>query len=203
MLLKLICLDLEGVLIPEIWIAFSEVTGIPEFRRTTRDEPDYNKLMNYRIELLAKHKLKLKDIQNVIGNVEPLEGSGNFLAALRKKTQIIILSDTFEEFARPVLAKLDYPTLFCNSLEIAADGSVSGYRIRKENGKKCAVSAFKSLNFKVFAAGDSYNDLSMIQEADSGCLFLAPENIKKEYPQIPSTDTYEELMEKIEEFLVT
>ena len=199
--MKLICLDLEGVLIPEIWIAFSEVTGIPEFRRTTRDEPDYNKLMNFRIELLAKHKLKLKDIQKVIGNVEPLEGAGDFLAVLRKKTQFIILSDTFAEFSGPLIAKLDYPTLFCNSLEIAADGSVSGYRIRKEKGKKCAVAAFKSLNFKVFAAGDSYNDLEMIKEADSGCLFRAPENIRKEYPHIPSTETYEEFMEKIEEFL--
>ena len=201
MLLKLICLDLEGVLIPEIWIAFSEVTGIQEFRRTTREEPDYNKLMRFRIELLTKHKLKLRDIQEVIGSVEPLEGSCDFLAALRKKTQFIILSDTFAEFSGPLIAKLDYPTIFCNSLEIAADGSVSGYRIRRENGKKHAVAAFKSLNFKVFAAGDSYNDLDMIKEADSGCLFRAPENIKLEYPHLPSTETYEDFMEKIEEFL--
>ena len=144
--LKLVCLDLEGVLIPEIWIAFSEVTGIPEFRRTTRDEPDYNKLMNFRLELLSKHKLKLKDIQNVIGSVEPLEGACDFVMSLREKTQFVILSDTFEEFAKPLLAKLDYPTLFCNSLEIAADGSVSGYRIRQANGKKHAVSAFKGMN---------------------------------------------------------
>ena len=201
MFLKLVCLDLEGVLIPEIWIAFSEVTGIPEFRRTTRDEPDYSKLMDYRLELLAKHKLKLKDIQNVIGSVEPLEGASDFLAALRKKTQVLILSDTFEEFARPLLAKLDYPTLFCNSLDIAPDGSVSGYRIRQKDGKKQAVAAFKNLNFKVFAAGDSYNDLLMIEEADYGCLFRAPQAIKKEYPQLPSTETYGEFLLMIEHFL--
>ena len=199
--MKLVCLDLEGVLIPEIWIAFSEVTGIPEFRRTTRDEPDYNKLMNYRLELLAKHGLKLKDIQNVIGKVEPLEGANDFILSLRKITQLIILSDTFEEFAKPLLAKLDYPTLFCNNLEIARDGSVSGYRIRQANGKKCAVSAFKSLNYKVFAAGDSYNDLLMIEEADSGCLYRAPETIKKENPHLPCTETFGELMDRIEQFL--
>ena len=199
--MNIVCLDLEGVLVPEIWIAFSQATGIPEFQITTRDEPDYNKLMNYRIALLAEHKLKLKDIQNVIGTVEPLEGSGDFLASLRRKTQIIILSDTFEEFAKPLLAKLDYPTLFCNSLEIASDGSVFGYRIRRENGKKQAVSAFKNLNFRVFAAGDSYNDLDMIKEADSGCLFRAPEAIKKEYPRLPSTESYGEFLLMIEKFL--
>ena len=195
-------MDLEGVLIPEIWIAFSEVTGIPEFRRTTRDESDYNKLMNYRLDLLAKHGLKLKDIQEVIGRVQPLDGAMDFIAALKKMTQFIILSDTFEEFARPILAKLDYPSLFCNSLEVAPDGSVSGFKIRKEDGKKQAVAAFKSLNFKVFAAGDSYNDISMIEEADSGCLFRAPEAIKKEYSRFPCVQTYGEFLSIIEQFLI-
>jgi len=199
--MKLICLDLEGVLIPEIWIAFAEATGIQEFRRTTREEPDYDKLMNYRIDLLTKHKLKLKDIQNVIGKMEPLEGSKQFVRLLREKTQFVILSDTFEEFASPFLAKLDYPTLFCNRLDICPDGYVCGYRLRQQNGKKSAVAAFKGLNIKVFAAGDSYNDLDMIMEADSGCLFRAPDGIKKEYPHLPAVDTYDGLLESIIRFL--
>ena len=199
--LRLVCLDLEGVLVPEIWIAFSEVTGIPEFRRTTRDEPDYNKLMNYRLELLAKHRLKLVDIQRVISSIEPLEGSKDFLKSLKEKTQLIILSDTFEEFAKPLMAKLDYPTLFCNHLETSPDGFVSGYRLRQQSGKKHAVAALKTLNIKVFAAGDSYNDLDMIKEADSGCLFRAPEGIRKDYAHIPCVDTYSELLGQIERFL--
>ena len=199
--LRLVCLDLEGVLVPEIWIAFSEVTGIPEFRITTRDEPDYDKLMNYRIGLLTKYKLKLLDIQNVISNIEPLEGAKEFVKSLREKTQLIILSYTFEEFANPLMAKLNYPTLFCNRIETGRDGFVSGYSLRQKNGKKFAVAALKSLNIKVFASGDSYNDLDMIKEADSGCLFRAPEAIRKEYAQIPCVDTYRELLDEIERFI--
>jgi len=197
----LVCLDLEGVLVPEIWIAFSEVTGIPEFRRTTRDEPDYDKLMRFRIDLLSKHKLKLPDIQRVIGSMEPLPGAMEFVARLREKTQFIILSDTFEQFAEPLMAKLDYPTLFCNSIETAEDGSVSGYSLRQPSGKKQAVLAFKTLNFKVFAAGDSFNDLAMIAEADSGCLFRAPEAIRRDHSHLPCVDTYEELLKEIDLFL--
>jgi phosphoserine/homoserine phosphotransferase len=199
--LHLVCLDLEGVLVPEIWIAFSEATGISEFRITTRDEPDYNKLMSFRIDLLTKHKLKLKDIQSVIGSMEPLEGSCDFVQSLREKTQFIILSDTFEQFAKPLMAKLGYPTLLCNRLEIAPDGSVCGFRLRQQNGKKAAVTAFKTLNFKTFAAGDSFNDLAMIEEADSGCLFRAPETIRKDYAHLPCVDTYGELLQKIDGFL--
>ena len=199
--MHLVCLDLEGVLVPEIWIAFSEVTGIPEFRRTTRDEPDYDKLMRFRIELLAKHNLKLTDIQKVIGSMEPLPGAADFVKSLRERTQFIILSDTFEQFARPLMAKLGYPTLFCNNIETTADGTVSGYALRQQNGKKCAVAAFKTTNCKVFAAGDSFNDLAMIAEADAGCLFRAPEGIRKDYAHIPCVDTYGELLANIDSFL--
>ena len=199
--MHLVCLDLEGVLVPEIWIAFSEATGISEFRRTTRDEPDYNKLMNFRIALLAKHKLKLSDIQNVIGTVEPLPGAMDFIRSLREKVQFIILSDTFEEFALPLMAKLGYPTLFCNQIKTDVNGFVSGYILRQQNGKKCAVSALKAINYKVFATGDSYNDLAMIKEADSGCLFRAPEGIRKDYTHLPCVDTFKDLLEKIDTFL--
>ena len=197
----LVCLDLEGVLVPEIWIAFSEATGIPEFRRTTRDEPDYNKLMRFRIDLLRRHNLKLPDIQKVIGGMDPLPGAADFVNSLRERTQLLILSDTFEQFARPLMAKLGYPTLFCNTIETAEDGSVSGYRLRQQNGKKCAVAALKTLNFTIFAAGDSFNDLAMIAEADSGCLFRAPESIRKEYAHIPCVDSYAELLANIDSFL--
>jgi phosphoserine/homoserine phosphotransferase len=199
--MNIVCLDLEGVLVPEIWIAFSEAVGIPELRRTTRDEPDYDKLMLFRLELLKKNNLKLADIQRVIGGMEPLEGARDFAARLRERTQLIILSDTFEEFAKPLMAKLDYPTLFCNSLELAGDGTVTGYRLRQKNGKKRAVEAFKSLGMKVFAAGDSFNDLAMIEEAGAGCLFRAPETIRKDYPSIPCVDTYADLLKHIERFL--
>jgi phosphoserine/homoserine phosphotransferase len=199
--MNIVCLDLEGVLVPEIWIAFSEATGIPEFRRTTRDEPDYDKLMRFRLDLLKRHALKLADIQRVIGGMEPLEGARDFAARLRERTQLVILSDTFEEFAAPLMAKLDYPTLFCNSLEIAGDGEVSGYRLRQKNGKKHAVAALKSLNMRVFAAGDSFNDLAMIEEAGRGCLFRAPEKIRRDYPSLPWVDTYAGLLEHIDRFL--
>jgi len=188
-------------LVPEIWIAFSEATGIPEFRRTTRDEPDYDKLMHFRMDLLRKHNLKLSDIQRVIGGMEPLEGAEDFVNRLRERSQFIILSDTFEQFAQPLLAKLDYPTLFCNRIETAPDGSVSGYTLRQQNGKKCAVTALKTLNFKVFAAGDSFNHLAMIAEADKGCLFRAPDAIRKSYSHIPCVDSYDDFLNQIDNFL--
>jgi len=199
--MNLVCLDLEGVLVPEIWIAFSEAVGIPELRRTTRDEPDYDKLMKFRIDILNRNNLKLPDIQRVISAMDPLPGAIEFARALREKTQLIILSDTFEQFAKPLMEKLSWPTLFCNSLEIAADGSVAGYTLRQQNGKKEAVKAFKSINMRVFAAGDSFNDLAMIREADHGCLFRAPDQIRKDHADIPCVDTFADLLSQIDNFL--
>ena len=199
--MRLVCLDLEGVLVPEIWIAFSEATGIPELRRTTRDEPDYDKLMKFRIDLLKKNNLKLPDIQRVISGMEPLEGAIEFTHRLRERTQLVILSDTFEQFAKPLMAKLSWPTLFCNSLVTAADGAVTGYALRQQNGKREAVKAFKSINMLVFAAGDSFNDLAMIHEADSGCLFRPPDAIRKDCANIPCVDTFEALLAEIDGFL--
>jgi phosphoserine/homoserine phosphotransferase len=199
--MHLVCLDLEGVLVPEIWIAFSEAAGIPELRRTTRDEPDYDKLMHFRLDILEKNGLKLPDIQRVIGKMEPLPGAFEFAEKVRERTQLIILSDTFEEFAKPLMKKLRWPTLFCNHIETDKDNSISGYKLRQENGKKYAVAAFKSLNAKVFAAGDSFNDLAMIEEANAGCLFRAPQAIQKEYSHIPCVETYDELLKQIDEFL--
>ncbi|GHV78008.1 phosphoserine phosphatase [Spirochaetia bacterium] len=199
--MRIVCLDLEGVLIPEIWIAFSEAVGIPELRRTTRDEPDYDKLMAFRLDLLAKHRLKLADIQRVIGTMNPLDGAVEFTAALKERTALIILSDTFEQFAKPLMAKLGYPTLFCNSLETASNGAITGYKLRRKEGKKKAVEAFKSLNLETFAAGDSFNDLAMIREADAGCLFRAPESIRKDNSDIVCVDTYTELLAQIDSFL--
>ncbi|MDR0447991.1 MAG: bifunctional phosphoserine phosphatase/homoserine phosphotransferase ThrH [Treponema sp.] len=201
--MNLVCLDLEGVLVPEIWIAFSEVAGIPELRRTTRDEPDYDKLMRFRLDLLEKNSLKLQDIQQVIGKMEPLPGAPEFTEKLRERTQLIILSDTYEEFAGPLMVKLRRPTLFCNSLVYTADGTITGYKLRQKNGKQMAVRALSSLNMEIFAAGDSFNDLAMIQEAKAGCLFRAPEAIRKEYASsIPCVDTYDELLEQIDNFLL-
>ena len=199
--MHLVCLDLEGVLVPEIWITFSKITGIPEFERTTRDEPDYNKLMHYRMDLLKKHNLNLYDIQNAIKTMEPLPGSENFLLGLRKKTQLIILSDTFEEFAMPLMEKLMFPVLFCNNIKTDNEGFVTGYELRQENGKKAAVAALKSINFKVFAAGDSYNDLEMIREADDGCLFRAPIAIRESHSHIDCVESFDELENKIDFFL--
>ena len=199
--MRLVCLDLEGVLVPEIWIAFSEATGIPELRRTTRDEPDYDKLMRFRLDLLAKNNLKLADIQRVISGMEPLPGAQEFTEAVKEKTQLIILSDTFEQFAKPLMAKLCWPTLLCNSLVTGKDGAVTGYKLRQQNGKREAVKAFKSLNMNVFAAGDSFNDLAMIREADAGCLFRPPENIKKDCADIPCVDSYDGLLTQIDLFL--
>jgi len=198
--MNMVCLDLEGVLVPEIWIAFSEATGISELRRTTRDEPDYDKLMNFRLDLLKKNNLKLPDIQKVISGMAPLEGAVEFTNALREKYQLIILSDTFEQFAKPLMAKLSWPALFCNTLEITGDGSVSGYRLRQKNGKREAVKAFKSINMRIFAAGDSFNDLAMIREADGGCLFRAPEKIRKDCADIRCVDSFNELLAEINNF---
>jgi len=195
-------LILKGVLVPEIWIAFSEATGIPELRRTTRDEPDYDKLMKFRLEILARNNLKLADIQRVIAGMEPLPGAHEFAAAVRERTQLIILSDTFEQFAKPLMQKLSWPCLLCNSLEIGGNGSVVGYQLRQPNGKREAVKAFKSLNMTVFAAGDSFNDLAMIREADTGCLFRAPESIRKDCADIPCVDTFDDLLARIDGFLI-
>ncbi|MDR0412141.1 MAG: bifunctional phosphoserine phosphatase/homoserine phosphotransferase ThrH [Treponema sp.] len=198
-----VCLDLEGVLVPEIWIAFADAVGIDEFRRTTRDEPDYDKLMRFRIGLLKEHGLKLHDIQKTIEGISPLYGALEFTDEVRERTQLIILSDTYEEFAKPLMAKLNYPTLFCNNLATAEDGSIVGYKLRQRDGKRHAVAALKSLNIRVFAAGDSFNDLSMIHEADAGCLFCAPYSIKEQEAKngVPCVDTYGELLEKISVFL--
>jgi len=199
--MNLVCLDLEGVLVPEIWIAFSQATGIGELRRTTRDEPDYDKLMQFRLDILKKNNLKLPDIQKVISGMQPLSGALEFANSLREKTQLVILSDTFEQFAKPLMQKLLLPTLFCNSLKIAEDQSVTGYTLRQQNGKKEAVRAFKSINLRVFAAGDSFNDLAMIREADGGCLFRAPEQIQKDCKDLICVDTFDKLMEVIDKFL--
>jgi phosphoserine/homoserine phosphotransferase len=199
--MRIVCLDLEGVLVPEIWIAFSEAAGIPELRRTTRDEPDYHKLMRFRLDLLSKHRMKLADIQRVIGTMDPLPGAVEFTRAVQEKTALIILSDTFEQFAKPLMAKLGYPVLFCNTLETAPDGSITGYQLRQNEGKKNAVIAFKSINLGVFAAGDSFNDLAMIREADAGCLFRAPEAIRAQHSDIVCVDGYEDLLEQIDKFL--
>ena len=199
--MRLICLDLEGVLVPEIWIAFSRATGIPELRRTTRDEPDYDKLMKFRLDILAEKGLKLADIQKVISGMEPLPGAVEFTRAVRERTQLVILSDTFEQFAKPLMEKLSWPCLFCNALLAGPDGEVADYRLRQQDGKRKAVIAFKSMGLTVFAAGDSHNDLSMIREADAGCLFQAPESIRKEHADIPRADSYDELLLRIDGFL--
>jgi phosphoserine/homoserine phosphotransferase len=199
--MKLICLDLEGVLVPEIWIAFSEASGIKELRRTTRDEPDYDKLMAFRLDILSREGLKLPDIKRVIAGMTPLPGAVEFTAALKAKTQLIILSDTFEQFAEPLMRQLDYPTLFCNTLVTADDGAVVSWKLRQRNGKKEAVRAFKLCNCDVFAAGDSFNDLAMIAEAGRGCLYRAPSAIIEAYPHIPNVESYDGLMEQIDAFL--
>ena len=188
----LACLDLEGVLLPEIWIAFAEKTGIERLRLTTRDIPDYDELMQGRLEILNDNNLKLKDIQNVIKTLSPLTGAIDFLAWLKSEFQVIILSDTFYQFVGPLMKSLDYPTLFCHELTVDSKGNITGYRLRQKDGKTKAVSAFKKLNFKVIAAGDSYNDTGMLQEADAGILFCPPENVIKEFPQFPVSQNYEE-----------
>ena len=196
--MQLVCLDLEGVLIPEIWIEFAERTSIPELRRTTRDEPDYDKLMKYRLALLEQHKLGLPDIQKVIADMGPMPGAKAFLDALREDFQVIILSDTYYEFAMPMMRQLGMPTLFCHKLEANAQGFLVNYHLRMPNQKKESVQRFKELNFKVIAAGDSYNDTAMLAEAHAGILFHAPENVIREFPQFAVTNTYDELRAAID-----
>ena len=191
------CLDMEGVLVPEIWIAFAEATGIPELKRTTRDEPDYDKLMNYRLEILKEHHLGLKEIQDVIATIDPLPGAKEFLDELRKDCQVIILSDTFEQFAKPLMAKLGWPTLFCNSLEVAEDGTITGYRMRCEKSKLTTVKALQSIGFETIASGDSYNDLGMIQASKAGFLFRSTEQIRKDYPELAAYEEFDDLLAAI------
>ena len=195
--MHIVCLDMEGVLTPEIWIAFSQETGIPELSRTTKDEPDYDKLMKYRLRLLKEHGLGLAEIQDVISRIDPLPGAVEFLDALREKTQVIILSDTFTQFAGPLMAKLKYPTLFCNTLVVDEDGAVSGYKMRCKNSKLTSVRALTSAGFEVIAAGDSFNDLEMIREASAGFLFKSPDAIREANPDIEAYDDYDELYEAI------
>ncbi len=191
------CLDLEGVLVPEIWIAFSEVSGIPELRRTTRDEPDYDKLMKWRIGILKEHGLGLNEIQDVIRRIEPLPGAKKFLDELRSFTQVIIVSDTFTEFATPLMEKLGWPTLFCNSLEVAPNGEITGYKMRTQKSKLSTVKALQSIGFETIASGDSYNDLDMILNSKAGFLFRSTEKIKQDYPQLPAFEEYGDLMAAI------
>ena len=191
------CLDLEGVLVPEIWIAFADAVGIPELRRTTRDEPDYDKLMKFRLEILRQHNLGLKEIQDTINKIDPLPGAKAFLDELKKHCQVIILSDTFEQFAAPLMAKLGYPTIFCNSLEVAENGEITGYKMRCEKSKLSTVKALQSVGFDTIASGDSFNDLGMIQASKAGFLFRSTESIIKEYPQYPAFTEYSELLEAI------
>ena len=199
--MDIVCLDLEGVLVPEIWIAFAEKTGVPEFKRTTRDEPDYTKLMRYRMDLLDKHGLGLKEIQAVIAKIEPFEGAREFLDALRAKTQIVVISDTFYEFAMPLMKKLGYPTLMCNKLEADANGKITGYKMRCAPSKLTTVKALQSCGFETIAAGDSFNDLGMIRASKAGFLFRATEQIKKDNPDLPAFETYEEFLKGIEKCL--
>jgi phosphoserine/homoserine phosphotransferase len=195
---QIVCLDLEGVLVPEIWIAFAERTGIPELRRTTRDEPDYNRLMRGRLDLLRRHGLGLRDIQRVIAEMGPEPGAREFLDALRQEFQVVILSDTFYEFAMPLMAQLGQPTLFCHRLEIDAQGFVSAYHLRLPDQKREAVRSFKELAFRVIAAGDSYNDTAMLAEANAGILFRPPDKVAQEYPQFPVTRDYDALRAEID-----
>lgn len=193
----IVTLDLEGVLVPEIWIAFAEKTGIAELRRTTRDEPDYDKLMQGRLRILDEHGLKLPDIQQVIGTLSPLEGAKTFLDELRSITQVIILSDTFAEFAQPLMRQLAWPSIFCHQLEVASDGRIVDYKLRQPNQKQKAVAAFKSLNYFVLAAGDSFNDTTMLAEADVGFFFHAPKSIQAQFPQFKPFENYSELLAAI------
>ncbi len=199
--MNIVCLDLEGVLVPEIWIAFSEATGIPELRRTTRDEPDYDKLMHYRMDILKEHGLGLKEIQETISKIEPLDGAKAFLDELRSITQVVILSDTFEQFAMPLMKKLGYPALFCNTLQVADNGEIIGYTMRCEHSKLSSVKALQSIGFETIAAGDSYNDLDMILASKAGFLFRSTEQIKKDHPELPAYEAFDDLMKAIKENL--
>lgn len=199
--MNIVCLDLEGVLVPEIWIAFSEASNIPELKRTTRDEPDYDKLMNYRLDILKEHGLGLKEIQETIAKIDPLPGAKKFLDELRSITQVIIISDTFSQFAGPLMEKLGYPTIFCNELEVADNGEITGFRMRCEQSKLTTVKALQSIGYETIASGDSHNDLGMILASKAGFLFKSTDAIKAEYPQLPAYETYDELMEAIKNAL--
>lgn len=199
--MNLVCLDLEGVLVPEIWIAFAEATGIPELKRTTRDEPDYDKLMAFRLGILDEHGLGLPQIQEVIEGIDPLPGAREFLDALRERTQVVIISDTFEQFARPLMCKLGWPTLFCNTLHADADGHVTGYTMRCEQSKLTTVRAFQSCGMQTIAAGDSHNDLGMIRAGKAGFLFRSTDAIKADNPDLPAFEDYDELLQAITEVL--
>lgn len=191
------CLDMEGVLVPEIWIAFAKESGIPELKRTTRDEPDYNKLMNWRLGILREHGLGLKEIQETIAKIDPMPGAKKFLDELRSFTQVIIISDTFTQFAHPLMEKLGYPTLFCNSLEVAPDGEITGFKMRIQNAKLNTVRALQSIGFDTIASGDSYNDLAMIRASKAGFLFKSTDKIKADNPDIPAYEEFDELMAAI------
>lgn len=199
--MNIVCLDMEGVLVPEIWIAFSEESGIPELSRTTRDEPDYDKLMKFRIDTLKEHGLKLKDVQETIAKIDPLPGAKEFLDELRSITQVIILSDTFEQFALPLMKKLDWPTLMCNELVIDEDGYIADIKMRCEHSKLTTVKGLQSIGYDTIAAGDSYNDLDMILASKAGFLFRSTEQIKKDYPQLPAFEDYDEFLNAIKEAL--
>ena len=191
------CLDMEGVLVPEIWIAFAEASGIPELKRTTRDEPDYDKLMQFRLNILKEHHLGLKEIQDVIATIEPLPGAKAFLDELRTLTQVVILSDTFEQFAKPLMKKLNWPTIFCNTLEVASDGAITGYKMRCQQSKLTTVRALQSAGFETIAAGDSFNDLGMIQASKAGFLFKSTEKIKADHPEVPAYEEFDDLLAAI------
>lgn len=195
--MNIVCLDMEGVLVPEIWIAFAEETGIPELKRTTRDEPDYNKLMRYRLDILKEHGLGLKEIQETIGKIDPLPGAREFLDELRRTTQVIILSDTFEQFAKPLMEKLNWPTIMCNTLEVAPDGEITDFHMRVENSKLSTVKALQSIGYETIASGDSHNDLAMIQASKAGFLFRSTDAIKAEYPELPAYEEFNDLLAAI------
>lgn len=199
--MNIVCLDMEGVLVPEIWIAFAEETGIPELKLTTRDEPDYDKLMNYRIKILKEHGLGLKEIQDVISKIDLMPGAKEFLDELRTITQVIILSDTFEQFATPLMKKLDWPTIFCNTLEVAENGEITGFKMRCPQSKLTTVKALQSIGYDTIASGDSFNDLGMIQASKAGFLFKSTDAIKKDYPDIPAFEEYSELLDAIKKAL--
>ena len=197
MAMNIVCLDLEGVLVPEIWIAFAEASGIPELKKTTRDEPDYDKLMTWRLGILKEHGLGLKEIQETIAKIDPIPGAKEFLDELRSLTQVIIISDTFAQFATPLMKKLGWPTIFCNSLEVAESGEITGFKMRTEQSKLSTVKALQSIGFETIASGDSYNDLGMIQASKAGFLFRSTDKIKADYPDIPAYETYDELLAAI------
>lgn len=199
--MNIVCLDLEGVLVPEIWIAFAEASGIPELKRTTRDEPDYDKLMEWRLGILAEHGLGLAEIQETIARIDPLPGAREFLDRLRAKTQVIIISDTFEQFAKPLIEKLGWPTIFCNTLEVADDGTITGFRMRCPQSKLTTVRALQSCGFETIAAGDSFNDLAMIKASKAGFLFKSPDSIKADNPDLLAFEEYDELMTALERVL--